>query len=211
MKKKELINDYESELDKLNYKHNQKVKEISNELNNKGIAINELNTLNNEYKQIIQELKNKSNNEKISLDEYTKRLNTLHDTHEKETQKLKEEFKKSEEYINKDKKDKNEVLKKISELTEENQKYIKKQQIIEQELNKKEQELNKKEQELANNKIIINDLEYQIKLLRDTENDELKKKKQKLKYQTKSHQLKYLKVQEKEIIKLELLLQNILK
>ena len=43
----------ESELDKLNYKHNQKVKEISNELNNKGMSINELNTLNNEYKQII--------------------------------------------------------------------------------------------------------------------------------------------------------------
>ena len=28
--KKELINEYESELDKLNYEHNQKVKEISN-------------------------------------------------------------------------------------------------------------------------------------------------------------------------------------
>ena len=37
--------------------------------------------------------------------------------------------------------------------------------------------MNKKEQELANNKIIINDLEYQIKLLKDKENDELKKKK----------------------------------
>ena len=85
MKKKELINEYESELDKLNYKHNQKVKEISNELNNKGISINE-------YKQIIQELKNKLNNKKISLDEYKKRLNTLNDTHEKEIQKLKEEF-----------------------------------------------------------------------------------------------------------------------
>ena len=39
-------------------------------------------------------------------------------------QNLKEELKKSKEYINKNKKDKNEVLKKISELTEENQKYI---------------------------------------------------------------------------------------
>ena len=68
--KKELINAYESELDKLNYEHNQKVKEISNELNNKGISINKLNTLNNEYKQIIKELENKLNNEKISLDEY---------------------------------------------------------------------------------------------------------------------------------------------
>ena len=32
----------------------------------------------------------------------------------------------------------------------------------------------KKKQKLANNKIIINDLEYQIKLLKDKENDELK-------------------------------------
>ena len=39
-----------------------------------------------------QELKNKLNNEKISLDEYKKRFNTLNDTHEKEIQKLKEEF-----------------------------------------------------------------------------------------------------------------------
>ena len=112
---------------------------------------------------------------------------TLSDTYEKEIQKLKEELKKSKEYINRDKKDKNEVLKKISELTEENQKYIKENEI--------------KEQELANNKTIINDLEYQIKLLKDKENDELKKTKQKLKYQTKlkflkiqAHQLKYLKV-----------------
>ena len=149
--------------------------------------MNKLNTLNNEYKQIIQELKNKLNNEKISLNEYKKRLNTLSDTYEKEIQKLKEELKKSKEYINRDKKDKNEVLKKISELTEENQKYIKENEI--------------KEQELANNKTIINDLEYQIKLLKDKENDELKKTKQKLKYQTKlkflkiqAHQLKYLKV-----------------
>ena len=50
--------------------------------------------------------------------------------------------------------------------------------IKEQELNKKKQELNEKEQELANNKI-INDLEYQIKLLKDKENDELKKKQSK--------------------------------
>ena len=90
-------------------------------------------------------------------------------------------MKKSKEYINKDKKDKNEVLKKISELTEENQKYIKEKQLIEQELNKKEQELNKTEQELANNKIIINDLKYQIKLLKDKENDELKKTEAKIK------------------------------
>ena len=53
--------------------------------------------------------------------------------YEKEIQELK----KSNEYINRDKKDKNEVLNKISELTEENQKYIKENEIIEQELNKK--------------------------------------------------------------------------
>ena len=111
------------------------------------------------------------NDKDVSLDEYEKKL------------------KESKEYINRDKKDKNEVLKKISELTEENQKYIKEKQII-------EQELNKKEQELANNKIIINDLEYQIKLLKDKENDELKKKKQKLKYQTK---LKFLKIQVRQL------------
>ena len=160
-----------------------------------------MNTLNNEYEQMIQELKNKSNNEKISPDEHKKRLSTLNDTHEKEIQKLKEELKKSKEYINKDKKDKNEILKKISELTEENQKYIKEKQTIEQELNEKEQELNKKEQELANNKIIINDLEYQIKLLKDKENDELKKYEAKIKISDKIkvlkiqvRQLKYLKV-----------------
>ena len=52
--------------------------------------------------------------------------------------------------------------------------------IKEQELNKKKkQELNEKEQELANNKIIINGLEYQIKLLKDKENDKLKKKRSK--------------------------------
>ena len=179
--KKELINKYESELDKLNYEHNQKVKEISNELNNKGISINKLNTLNNEYKQIIQELENKLNYEKLSLDEYKKRLNTSNDSYEKEIQKLKEELKKSKEYVNRDKKDNNEVLKKISELTEENQKHIKEKQIIEQELNKKQQELNKKEQKLANNKIIINDSEYQIKLLKDKKNDELKKSEAKIK------------------------------
>ena len=63
------------------------------------------------------------------------------------------------------------AIKKIK--TEENQKYIKEKQIIEQELNKKKQELNNKEHELANNKIIINGLEYQIKLLKDKENDKL--------------------------------------
>ena len=100
--------------------------------------------------------------------------------------KLKEELKKSKEYINIDKKNKNEVLKKISELTEENQKYIKEKQIIEQELNKKEQELNKKEQELANNKKTIDNLNTEIKLLKDKENDELKKNEAKIKISDKN-------------------------
>ena len=135
----------------------------------------------------------------MSLDEYEKKLITLNNTHKEEIQELKKKLKESKEYIDSNKKDKNIVFKKINELTEENQKYIKEQQIIEQELNKKEQELNKKVQELnnkghelANNKIIINDLEHQIKLLKYKENDELRKTKQKIKYQTK---LKFLKIQ----------------
>ena len=59
-----------------------------------------------------------------------------------------------------DKKDKVKVIKKINELSKEQQKYIKEKQII-------EQELNKKEQELANNKKIINDLNIKIKPLKD--------------------------------------------
>ena len=46
-------------------------------------------------------------------------------------------------------------MKKINELSKEQQKYIKEKQII-------EQKLNKKEQELANNKKIINDLNIKI-------------------------------------------------
>ena len=50
-------------------------------------------------------------------------------------------------------------MKKISELSKEKQKYIKEKEII-------EQKLNKKEMELSINKIKINDLEYQNKLLK---------------------------------------------
>ena len=71
---------------------------------------------------------------------------------------------------------------KINELMKEKQEYIKEKEIIEQELNKKEQELNKKEQELTNNKIKINDIKLQNKLLnerldnlKNKENNELKK------------------------------------
>ena len=111
----------------------------------------------------------------MSLDEYEENINKLDNDYKKEIQKLKKELKESKEYIESNKKDKNIVFKKISELTEENQKYIKEKQKIEQELDLKKQELNNKEHELANNKIIINDLEYQIKLLKDKENDQLKK------------------------------------
>ena len=86
-----MITEYEPELDKLNYEHNQKIKEILNELNNKDISINK-------YKQIIKALEN---NEKISPD-----------GHKKEIQKLKEELKKSKEYVNIDKNNKHEILKK---------------------------------------------------------------------------------------------------
>ena len=102
-----------------------------------------------------------------------KKLITLNNTYEKEMQELKKELKESKEHIDSDKKDKNMVLKKFNELYKEKQKYIKEKQIIEQELNKKEQELNKKEQELANNKKIIDNLNTEIKLLRD--NDKLRK------------------------------------
>ena len=43
----ELINEYKSELDRLNYENNHKVQKILKELNDKGISINKLNTLNN--------------------------------------------------------------------------------------------------------------------------------------------------------------------
>ena len=66
-------------------------------------------------------------------------------------------------------------MEKINELIKEKQEYIKEKEII-------EQELNKKEQELTNNKIKINDLKLQNKLLnerldnlKNNENNELKK------------------------------------
>ena len=108
--------------------------------------MNKLNTLNNEYEQKIQELKNELNYKEISLNKYKERLNTLSNTYEKEIQELKEDLKKSKEHIDIDKKDKSKAMKKFSELSKEQQKYIKVKETIEQELNEKEQELNKKEQ-----------------------------------------------------------------
>ena len=65
-------------------------------------------------------------------------------------------------------------MKNFSELNKEQEKHIKIEETMKQELNKKEQELNKKEQELANNKTKIIDLEYQNKLLKE-KLDDLKK------------------------------------
>ena len=109
----------------------------------------------------------------VSLDEYKKKLITLNNMYENEIQELKKEFKESKEYTDSDKKDKNTVLKKSNELYKEKQNYIKEKQIIEQELNKKEQELIKKKQELTNNKKIVDNLNIEIKLLKDK--DELRK------------------------------------
>ena len=45
------MNEYEEELNILNYEQKQKVQEIVKELDDKGVSINKLNTLNNEYEQ----------------------------------------------------------------------------------------------------------------------------------------------------------------
>ena len=99
--------------------------EIIKKLDDKGISINKLNKLNNDYEQVILKMTKQLNVKDVSLNEYRKRLNTLNDTYEKEIQELKKELKESKEYIDSDKKDENMVLKKISELTEEKQQYIK--------------------------------------------------------------------------------------
>ena len=50
---------------------------------------------------------------------------------------MKKELKESKEYIDSDKKDKSKVIKKFNELSEEQKKYIKVKETIEQELNEK--------------------------------------------------------------------------
>ena len=92
---------------------NIKVQEIVKELNDKGISLNKLNTLSNEYKQKIQELKNELNDKEISLNEYKEKLNTLSNTYKKEIQKLKKELKESKWYVDSNKKDKSEAIKKL--------------------------------------------------------------------------------------------------
>ena len=92
--------------------------------------INRLNTSNDEHTQNIKRLKKELNYKDISLDEYKKRLDTLINTHEIQIKKLKEEIKKSKEYISSDEKNKNKALEKINELSKEKRK-------IEKELNEK--------------------------------------------------------------------------
>ena len=150
--KEKLINEYELELDKLNYEHNQKVQEMTKELNDKGIPLDKLNKLNNEYEQIVQEMTKELNNKNISLNKYKENINKLDNEYKKEIQKLKKESKESKEYIDSDKKDKDKVIKKFNKLYNEKQNYIKEKQII--------------EQELANKKI-IHDLNIKIKSLKD--------------------------------------------
>ena len=139
-----------------------------------------MNKLNNEYEQVVQEMTKELNNKNISLNKYKENINKLDNEYKKEIQELKKELKESKEYIDIDKKDKDKVIKKINELSKEQQKYIEGKKII-------EQELNKKEQELANNKKIINDLNIKIKSLKDEDklmedfkNDSLPKYNEKL-------------------------------
>ena len=124
------------------------------ELNDKGISLDKLNKLNNEYEQIVQEMTKELNNKNISLNEYKENINELDNEHKKEIQELKTKLKESNEYIDSDKKDKDKVIKKINELSKEQQKYIEEKKI-EQELNEKEQELNdlKKSINLKNKEI----------------------------------------------------------
>ena len=75
--KEKLINEYESELNKINYEHKQKVQKIAKELGDKGISINKLNKLNNKYEQIVQKMTKQLNHKNVSLDEYEKKINYI--------------------------------------------------------------------------------------------------------------------------------------
>ena len=136
---------------------------MTKQLNDKGISLDKLNKLNNEHKQKVQEMTKELNNKNISLNKYKENINKLDNEFKKEIQELKKELKESKEYIDSDKKDTDKVMKDFNKLYNNKQNYIKEKQIIKQEL--KEQELNKKKQELANNKKIIDDLNIKIKSL----------------------------------------------
>ena len=103
------------------------------ELNDKGVSLDKSNKLNNEYKQIVQEMTKELNNKNISINNYKENINKLDNEYKKEIQELKKELKESKEYIDIDKKDKDKVMKEFNKLYNE-KKYIKEKQIIEQEL-----------------------------------------------------------------------------
>ena len=67
------------------------MREIGEELNNKGTSLNKLNTLNNEYEQKIKKIEKELNDKNISIDEYIKKLNELDITHKQEIKILKKE------------------------------------------------------------------------------------------------------------------------
>ena len=111
--KEKLINEYESELNKINYEHKQKVQEMIKELNDKGISLDKLNKLNSEYEQIVQEMTKELNNKNISLNKYKENINKLDNEYIKEIQELTKELKESKQYTDSDKKDKDKVIKKL--------------------------------------------------------------------------------------------------
>ena len=150
--KKKLINEYELELNKINYEHKQKVQEMIKELNDKN----------------------------ISLNKYKENINKLDKEYKKEIQELKKELKESKEYIDSNKKDKDKVMKEFNKLYNERQNYIKGKQIIEQQLNKKEQELANNKKIINDLNIKIKSLKDDDKLMEDFKKDSLPKYNEKL-------------------------------
>ena len=94
---------------------------------------------------------------------------------------MKKKIKESKEYIDSDKKEKDKIMKKISELSKEQQKYIKEKEITEQKLNEKEIKINDLEKKLNEKEIKINDLEEKLNNLKkyidfkNRESDTIKK------------------------------------
>ena len=94
---------------------------------------------------------------------------------------MKKKIKESKEYIDSDKKEKDKIMKKVSELSKEQQKYIKEKEITEQKLNEKEIKINDLEKKLNEKEIKINDLEEKLNNLKkyidfkNRESDTIKK------------------------------------